>query len=144
MACGALSSTRWPALLWAGTGFGDLQRMIRVCLDSEHNTAGLVARYPFQRFVPQTNVDYWRRFDAVFADEGAQCGIVGMTQPSAHWIVISRDNGRLQFTDSDPFDPRPRKNRSSLFAGERRRKATQWLIDRRELVVFFAAGEAPG
>lgn len=99
--------------------------------------------YPFQRYTPQTNAEYWTRFDEVFADDAAQCGIVGMTQPWAHWIVVSRDAGRLQFTDSDPFTPHTRKNRGSLHAGERRRKPTQWLIDRKELVVFFAAGEAP-
>lgn len=142
-ACKALSPRRWPELLWTGTTFNDLQRMIRACLDSEYNTAGIVARYPFQRFVPATNDDYWARFDEVFAYEGVQCGIVGMRKPSDHWIVISRDNGRLQFTDSDPFAPSKRKNKSSLFAGLRRHRPSQWLIDRKELVVFFAAGEEP-
>jgi hypothetical protein len=136
IACRAPKARRWPDLLWAGTSFADLQRMIRACLDSPENHLGVRACYPFLRSPPATNADYWRRFHTVFDDEEALCGIIGMTSPWAHWIVVRRDGGRLTFADSDPREPYARKNRSSLFAGTRRQKPTQWLIDRRELVVF--------
>ena len=134
-ACCAASGRRWPSLLWEGTSFGDLQRMIRRALD-HHAAGGLAVRYPFLRNTPATNREYWRRFDEVFENEGVLCGIVGLSQPSNHWIVISRDGSRLWFTDSTPSYPYQRKNRASIFAGERRRRPTQWLVERSELAVF--------
>lgn len=133
-ACTAVSKRRWPMLLWEGNWFGDLQRMIAASL-REH-CAGVTARYPFQRNPPRSNAEYWSRFDEVFDDEKVICGIVGLTQPSAHWIVVSRVGGRLSFTDSDPQSPKISKNRSSVFAGDRRQRRGQWLVDRAELVVF--------
>ena len=138
-ACSAVSSRRWPDLLWEGTWFGDLQRMISACL-REHCGAGLVARYPFLRRTPATNEDYWRRFDEVFDGDHALCGIMRRSRPSAHWIVVSREGGRLWFTDSDPHMPYRRKNRASVFAGDRRQTPRQWLVDRAELVVFMNRG----
>ncbi|MGA0606570.1 hypothetical protein ACO2Q0_11260 [Phenylobacterium sp. VNQ135] len=136
LACAAPARARWPQLLWEGTTFSDVQRMVRSCLDSPANRLGIRARYPFLKSPPMSNADYWRRFHEVFDDQGALCGIIGMTQPWAHWIVVGRDGGRLTFTDSDPRTPHRRRNQASLFAGERRRRPSQWLIDRRELIVF--------
>jgi hypothetical protein len=136
LACSAPALTRWPNVLWLGTSFADLQRMIKACLDSEANTVGLEARYPFWRDPPESNAAYWARFDSIFEDEKVVCGIIGITRPMMHWIVVSRDGRRLLFTDCSPSQPYQRKNRSSLFAGQRARKPNQWLIDRRELVVF--------
>jgi hypothetical protein len=142
-ACEALARSRWPALLWDGTGYGDLQRMIRACLSSPHNSKAVTVSYPFQHKPPSTNRDYWTQFDALFAEPAVRCAIIGLTQPRAHWVVVTRDSGdggRLRFTDSDARNPGPRKNRTSLFAGERRQRPTQWLIDRKELAVFSVEG----
>lgn len=32
LACEALSKQRWPKVLWEGTAFGDMQRMIKACI----------------------------------------------------------------------------------------------------------------
>lgn len=134
--CKALSAARWPALMWEGTSFGDLQRMIRACLDDPDIATHVEVSYPFSRDPPTTNDDYWWRFDEVFSDETAVCAIIGITQPRLHWIVAGWDGGRVIFFDSDARTPRHRKNRASLFAGKRREKPHQWLIERHELIVF--------
>jgi len=65
------------------------------------------------------------------------CGIIGLTKPSEHWIVVSRNGHRIDFTDSTAGQPYLRKNRRSLIAGLRRKKSSQWLINRKELIVFL-------
>ena len=130
----ALSQRRWPAVLWEGLGFGDMQRMVKSCIGLKC-ALGIVVRYPFCRKPPKSNEEYWKRFDDLFSG-GAICGIVGMRQPSYHWIVVRHDAGRLEFTDADPMEPFKRKNKTSVFSGLRRRKSGQWLIDRSELIIF--------
>jgi len=133
LACEALSKRRWPAVLWCGTTFGDMQRMIRACLK---NINHIQVRYPFMHSIPESNNTYWEKFDAIFNDRSAMCGIIGVTKPSEHWIVVSRNGNRIDFTDSAAGQPYVRKNRSSLIAGLRRKKTSQWLINRKELIVF--------
>lgn len=136
IACASATDDRWPVLLWKGTRFSDLRKMIGRCLESPANRLGVRARYPFSRGVPATNSEYWTRFDDAFADENAICGIAGLLAPHSHWVVVVPDGGRVAFIDSTPEQPIYRKNRASLFAGYRRSKPTQWLLDRRDLVVF--------
>lgn len=138
IACERASGSRWPSLLWEGTSFAEIRRMVSACLSSPANTLAIKARYPFRQEPPPTNRDYWMRFDELFDDERTLCGIVGVIRPHPHWIVISRDGGRLIFTSSDADSVYQRKNRAAVHAGYRRRKPGQWLIDRRELVVFSA------
>ena len=135
-ACASAPVERWPVLLWKGTEFSDLRRMVGSCLKSPANRLGVKARYPLSRGTPATNSDYWDRFDDAFADDNAVCGIVGLVAPHSHWVVVVPEGGRVAFVDSTPEQPIYRKNRASLFAGYRRAKPTQWLLDRRELVVF--------
>lgn len=136
IACAASPIERWPFLLWKGTEFADLRRMVRACLKSPENRVGVRARYPFSRGEPPTNTAYWERFDEVFEDDSAICGIVGLRAPHPHWVVILPDRGRIMFVDSAPDQPVYRKNRASLHAGYRRARPTQWLLDRRELIVL--------
>lgn len=110
--------------------------MVGSCLKSPANRLGIRARYPLSRRPPATNSAYWDRFDEAFADDAAICGIVGLRAPNAHWVVVVPDGGRIAFVDSTPDQPVYRKNRASLFAGYRRAKPTQWLVDRGELIVF--------
>lgn len=133
LACEAISRQRWPKVLWDGTTFGDMQRMIKVCLK---NINHIEAHYPFMHRVPKSNDIYWEKFDAIFNDQSALCGIIGLTKPSEHWIVVSRNGNRIDFTDSTAGQPYLRKNRTSLIAGLRRKKSSQWLIDRKELIIF--------
>lgn len=132
-ACSAISRNRWPELLWAGTTFGDLKKMIGSCMEV---VEGVEVKYPFWRAAPVSNAAYWQDFDVIFDDEDAVCGIVGITRPSYHWLVVTKDGGRVVFLDSDPHGPVRRVNRASLYAGERGPRAKKWVIDRRELVVF--------
>lgn len=136
-ACASAPVDRWPVLLWKGTQFSDLRRMIGNCLKSPANRLGVKARYPFSRGAPATNSAYWDAFDRAFANEDAICGIVGLRAPNAHWVVVFPDGGRVAFVDSTPDQPLYRKNRASLYAGLRRPKPNHWLLDRRELVVFL-------
>lgn len=135
-ACSAPSRKRWPALLWEGVTFGDLQRMVRACLGPETNPDGVSATYPFLKNPPRTNAEYWRRFDAIFDESDAICAIVGLKSPWMHWMVVERHGQRLRFTDSDPLNPNPVKNRGSLHAGSRPARKSQWVVEPKELVVF--------
>lgn len=135
-ACASAPLTRWPLLLWDGTAYSDLRRMVRACLKSPANRLGVKARYPLSRGEPANNSDYWNSFDEAFADDSAICGIVGLRVPNAHWVVVIPDGGRIAFVDSSPEQPVYRKNRASLYAGYRRPKPTQWVLDRRELVIL--------
>lgn len=135
-ACSAISRSRWPALLWEGTTFGDLKKMIGACLTGA--TVGIEVSYPYWLAAPSSNAAYWQDFDTIFNgdDEDVVCGIVGITRPSDHWLVIIRDGGRIVFLDSDAHWPSKRVNRTSLYAGERGPRSKKWIINRRELVVF--------
>lgn len=135
-ACRTIAKRRWPEVLWDGTSLGDMQRMVKACLEILPKPDRVKASYPFIRSTPKTNSEYWKRFDTIFADSSVVCGIVGLRQPSDHWIVISPDGKRIMFWDTDPLKPVARKNVKSLFAGQRRQWPTQWLLERSELIVL--------
>ena len=135
IAC-TVASERGPQHIWEGTSFSTLQRMLAACLRSSANRLGIKASYPFWRETPSSNRTYWECFDRQFASDRALCGIVGLTKPHAHWLVIAPDGRRLVFTNSDPESLYQRKNRTAVFAGSRRSRPNQWLLDRRELVVL--------
>lgn len=138
LACASLPARRWPKTLWEGTTFNDLKRMIRHCRNELEDAAHIRASYPFEKKVPRTNDEYWKAFDGLFqAKPNICCMIIGLTRPSAHWIVASRDSQkRIVFSDTDPHNPFQRKNRSSLFAGSRNGNPNKWIIDRSELIIL--------
>jgi hypothetical protein len=133
IACSAIAKNRWPSVLWEGTTFEDIQKMVKKCLPEG---CPINVSYPFKDNVPASNNDYWSQFDLIFEDDSVLCAIVGLTKPSLHWIVASKDGGRIWFTDSTAGKPYERKNRTSLHAGSRRKKTSQWLLDKQELIVF--------
>lgn len=135
-ACSISPSLGWPTPVWLGTSYSDLKRMVRACLSSPANRHGISARYPLTKAAPPTNSRYWERFDEAFSDPRAICGIIGVRQPNQHWVVVLPDGGRIAFVDSCAERPTYRKNRAALFAGFRRPKPSQWLLDRRELIIF--------
>ena len=110
--------------------------MIAHCRCECDELDGIKVGYPFRRSPPGSNSAYWKRFDEIFGKETVRCGIVGLVKPDPHWIVICREGRRLEFVDSRPDEPEIRKNRTSLYAGKRRRSRNQWLIDRRQLITF--------
>lgn len=135
VACSALPKSRWPDVLWKGTTIFDLQKMIRRCLE-ELKISDTRVSYPYIRNTPSTNERYWAGFDEAFETGAARCAIMGTTSPDMHWIVAGPNGGHIEFMDSTIGRPFTRKRRSSLFAGERRQKKNQWLLDRRELILF--------
>ena len=135
-ACGGLSQRRWPKVLWEGTTFGDMQRMIKACKDQCEPTVSV--RYPFSgKKEPPSNESYWRDLKQIFTDPGVRCAIELMKKPWLHWVVIFPDTERrIWFTDSAAVEPDYRKNIASLYAGKRRPRPGQWVFGRRELIVF--------
>ena len=135
-ACSALPLSHWPEGIWEGTGYLQMQKMVKACRESIDSLSLVSISYPFNRKTPKTNEEYWSRFDKIFDNIRNTCVIMGQTQPNAHWIVAKREGERLLFTDTDPKKFSFRKNRSSIFAGDRRKYPSQWLVARRELIVF--------
>ena len=86
---------------------------------------------------PANNGVFWKRFDEMFRDMNVHCGFIGLTVPTSHWVVVSRDTRRrVWFLDSNANAPECRKNVATLFARDRRRSRNQWRISRGELLVF--------
>lgn len=139
-ACKALSNRRWPDVLWDGTTFGDLKRMIKLCKSECDGASDVKITYPFSRNAPASNDVYWKRLDGIFEERPNIRGmILGLTRPSFHWIVAFHEGGtRINFVDTDPHRPFVRKNRSMLHAGSKNGNPKKWIIDRSELIVFEA------
>ena len=139
-ACSALAHTRWPKVLWEGTSIGDMQKMILACR-REHGINNIKSKYPFRQKTkePKSNREYWKKSDEIFNRDAAICGIVCVEFPDSpilHWIVVKKDGNRVMFLDSDANSPCIRKNKTSLYAGLRRRSPTQWRLLRGLLIVF--------
>lgn len=138
-ACKGLAHSRWPSVLWDGTSFADMQRMIKNCLISLE-VSQIQVRYPFLQSVPDTNKEYWDRFDLLY-DDNVCCAVLGGLLPEPHWIVARRESGKMMFLDSAPGpDQYKKRDRSSLFAGERRQKKSQWLLNRKQVILFSTVG----
>lgn len=130
-----LPKSRWPDVMFDGTTYADMQKMTKRCREElDINHIGI--SYPFKFSAPATNREYWEQFDSFFADDRVRCAILGVEEPSMHWIVARHSGGRVEFLDSTAGMHFIRKNRASLHAGERRRKPEQWRLSRRELIVF--------
>ena len=140
LACEALPRQSWPQVLWKGTSFLQMRTMIRRCEEAmaSGGVSPIKSGFPFSRNTPVSDDEHWARFDEVFSETEVMCGIVGVEKPSPHWIVIERESkNRVWFTDSDgDKDTEYRKNIASLYAGERRRLRNQWLLNRKQLIVF--------
>jgi hypothetical protein len=85
---------------------------------------------------PATNRAFWARFNDAFDDSDAECAILGIEAPHQHWIVVTRHRGRLLFTDSAAGQPYELRDQNTLYAGERRRRASDWLVAKQELALF--------
>ena len=58
-ACSALARNRWPQVLWEGTTFMDMQRMIHACR-RKHGIRSIKPEFPFWENEPTSNRDYWK------------------------------------------------------------------------------------
>lgn len=136
--CNALAHSRWPGVLWEGTTFGDLQRMIVSCRDTVEGASEVKVSYPFSKKTPRTNVEYWKRLDEIYdLNDAWRCMIIGVSRPWNHWIVATRKSKkRFKFLDSDPRAPEKTKNRSMLHAGSKNGNPNKWIIDRDALAIF--------
>lgn len=114
--------------------------MVKLCRETIPATVAIKTSYPFSRNTPTSNSDYWKRFDQLFKDHpNACCMILGLTRPSAHWIVAYQETAtRISFVDTDPHKPYQRKNRTMLHAGSRNGHPKKWIINRSELILFEA------
>lgn len=133
--CEAPARRRWPEILWEGTGFGDLQRTIKSCVNSERNNKNIKVSYPFLKKTPKTNDEYHQRLDKISRNEEFLAGIIRRTKPSHHWIVFEKHGKLLEFTDTEPHSLTKRKRQSSVFAGKGGPK-NAWRVKLDELVVF--------
>ena len=136
-ACQSPARSRWPELLWSGTGFWDIKRMIRSvmklpCID----TSKFSVAYPFLTPQPSSTKNYWDRVYSLTGNENFQCGIIRLLSPSDHWIVFERNRMRIKFYDTDPKQPFIRKNVRSIDAAGRRRQPANWLVKQEETILF--------
>lgn len=134
-ACRSIPRGAWPDVVWEGTLFEDVVKMVRRCLKNLPRLDELKMTMPFKKDVPKTDKEYWQRFDDLFENEGfSACAIIGLTR-HRHWIVARRHQSRrMLFLDSTAGGPVEIKNRSSLYAGMRHPSQKVWLIDRAELI----------
>lgn len=91
-ACLALTRSRWPKVLWKGTGLGDMRNMIAACI-AKHGYGRLRVRYPFLRTKPSSNKEFWEKLEDAFAEHDATCAIIRLNEPFEHWLVIGLDGG---------------------------------------------------
>lgn len=141
IACLAIKG--WPHVLWEGTSFGQMVKMIKArqkALESAYKEGGthfpIEIRYPFYRNEPDTDKEYWRIFEEIFSCNDVVCGIVGMECPSEHWFAFSKRERTLSVHDSSrPSDGGTRRIRlEDIHAGVY--QMNKFVISRQELIVF--------
>ena len=143
IACDALTKDRWPNVLWKGTSFKDMKKMIDKCLKEtewwkDYDGLSVKVEYPFSRNTPKTNDEYWDRLFDIFEGKGkdVRCAIVGMEAPSEHWIVVEPSRSRnLLFSDSTTGTI-DRVRIEEIHAGKRKPSDKEYKFNRKELIVF--------
>lgn len=134
--CSALAQSRWPATLWEGTTLRDLEVMVKACRD-KFPMGHITVSYPFRSVQPDSNADFWSTFDALFAEKpSSACAIIGLEEPSLHWLVVKRKGKDLVFIDSDGLKPKRTVPRAEIYAGSRRTGGEIYRVNRKEVVVF--------
>lgn len=134
--CDALTAGRWPAVLWEGTYFGDIRRMIAACRKEYGLQRQMTVKVPFWKARPRSNNEYWTRFDALMADEVTQCALVRTHKPDEHWLLATAHKSGILFLDSTAGETLSLVKRDTLWAGTRRPRPGLTLLDSRELIIF--------
>ena len=138
IACLAIEG--WPNILWEGTSFMQMIKMIKACqlaLEDAYKQANqdypIKVEYPFYHKTPRTNREYWKRFDEIFARNSVICGIIGMEVPSEHWFAFDKRAKTLSVFDSThPSDGGMRRIRiEDIHAGVYEKR--NYVVNSREL-----------
>ena len=141
IACLAIKG--WPHVLWEGTSFRQMIKMLKACqgvLQSAYEEADtnypINVKYPFLKNAPGSNKEYWKRFDEIFSQDDVICGIIGMEVPSEHWFAFDKRAKTLTVFDSThPSDHGMRRIRiEDIHAGVYKKRKD--VINRKELIVF--------
>lgn len=110
--------------------------MLKACRD-EFQMDHIAVSYPFRSDQPGSNADFWKALDELFADKPrSACAIIGLEEPSLHWLVVRMRGGNLLFIDSDGLRPKKTVLRSDIYAGSRRTGGETYRINRKEVVIF--------
>ena len=136
----------WPAILWEGTSFRQLRKMLTACqkeLEKAYKETGekfhIKVEYPFSgNRRPKSNREYWMRFEELYSHDDVVCGILGMEDPHQHWVAFENKRISLSIFDSDAKGERWRIKKGDIHTG--RRCLRKYLINRCELVVFRSNG----
>lgn len=135
-ACRALAPSRWPETLWVGTTLRDLETMIKACMD-QLKVDDVNVSYPFRSRQPASNAEFWMEFDGLFSENRRyKCAIVGLEEPSLHWLVVKPRVQALLFVDSDGLRSRSRISREKIYAGQRRNNGQEYRLNRKEVILF--------
>ena len=107
IACSAIEE--WPEVLWQGTTFEQMRTMLKACqkaLKSAYGEADcaypIKIEYPFRTNPPRSEKKFRKRLHKIFSRDDVICGIVGMENPTAHWISFVNLKRALIVFDSTP------------------------------------------
>jgi hypothetical protein len=134
--CESLAHSRWPHVLWEGTYFGDVHRMIAACRREYKLRDYLKIHIPFWKNTPKDNGSYWRKFDALIEQSKVRCALLRIQRPYDHWIVATNLKEGILFLDSTAGQTLSIIKRDKLYAGRRRPNSDALLINPRELILF--------
>ncbi|MGB4347883.1 MAG: hypothetical protein WBJ21_15985 [Burkholderiaceae bacterium] len=132
----SLASSRWPAVLWEGTTFGDVRRMIAKCRQEHGLRKKLRVQVPFWKRFPKNDGEFWQQFDSQLNKDNVLCALIGIEKPRYHWILATVSKNDILLLDSTAGETLALVNRKKLYAGARRPKKDMWLINPRELIIF--------
>ena len=145
-AISCLAIEGWPQILWDGTSFRDMRKMLKSCrnaLQSAYEEADceypIKVTYPFWKKPPRTNKEYWKRLDEIFCRNDVLCGIIGMEHPSEHWFAFDKKAKTLTAFDSTHHTDGGMRRIAikDIHAGVHEKK--KYVVNRRELIVFRSA-----
>ena len=141
IACMAIEG--WPQVLWEGTSFGQMIKMLKACqraLQSAYEAANckypIKVKYPFRKNAPSSNKEYWKRFDEIFSRDDVICGILGLEFPSQHWISFRKHRGSVLVYDSVPSSKVSSRQTTleDCYAGAQ--QPGRFSTSRKEMIVF--------
>jgi hypothetical protein len=129
----ALPCEGWPEVLWKGTSFKELRKMIRGCHEEVARTSGILVEYPFlDGPKPKTDQEYHAKCLELVAEDDVKCLILGLKKKN-HWVVATSDSDgkRLLHLDSEQSEP--------VLRNKPKGEATKEIYCRKQLVVFRKA-----
>lgn len=139
-ACKALPKARWPEVLWNGTTLRDLEVMLK-SFEEELADLRITVRHPFRSNQPSSDSAFWESFNALFHENfHYKRAIIGLEEPSFHWLVAKPGKDSLTFIDSDSTPSRRCVARENIYAGQRRNSGQEYRVNRKEVILFEKIG----